>query len=196
MATMTAPNLSLVPRRRLGALLSQRREMHGYTLDDMARRSIGQFTVAELAQIEAGEAMLDDHALEALGLLYEFNSTPPIPQRSKLIIATVEDLPLSAGLDPLDPQLQRHVLSRYIGLLYLLRGLSVGDDLPLRGDDLGVLAEAFSVSPGEVQSWLGVVVSDVAAVAEHVERLRRRMTVPAAGLLVGPTPAGMLVLIK
>ena len=30
----------------------------------------------------------------------------------------------------------------------------------------------------------------------HAERMRRRLVVPAAGLLVGPTPVGALVLVK
>lgn len=196
MAISSPSMLGLVPARRLGALLHDRREMHGYTLDDMARRSIGQFTVMELASIEAGEANLDDDALEALSLLYEFNSTPPIPQRSRLIIASDEEIPVSVGLEPDDPATSQLVLRRYLALLYLLRNLQVGDELPLRGDDLAVLADAYSLSPEEVAARLGELVSNLEALADQVERLRRRLVVPAAGLLVGPTPSGVLVLVK
>jgi transcriptional regulator with XRE-family HTH domain len=196
MAISSPSMLGLVPARRLGALLRDRREMHGYTLDDMARRSIGQFTVMELASIEAGEANLDDNALEALSLLYEFNSTPPIPQRSRLIIASDEEIPVSVGLEPDDPATSQLVLRRYLALLYLLRNLQVGDELPLRGDDLAVLADAYSLSPEDVAARLGELVSNLEALADQVERLRRRLVVPAAGLLVGPTPSGVLVLVK
>lgn len=196
MAISSPSMLGLVPARRLGALLRDRREMHGYTLDDMARRSIGQFTVMELASIEAGEANLDDNALEALSLLYEFNSTPPIPQRSRLIIASDEEIPVSVGLEPDDPATSQLVLQRYLALLYLLRNLQVGDELPLRGDDLAVLADAYSLSPEDVAARLGELVSNLEALADQVERLRRRLVVPAAGLLVGPTPSGVLVLVK
>jgi transcriptional regulator with XRE-family HTH domain len=196
MAISSPSMLGLVPARRLGVLLRDRREMHGYTLDDMARRSIGQFTVMELASIEAGEANLDDDALEALSLLYEFNSTPPIPQRSRLIIASDEEIPVSVGLEPDDPATSQLVLRRYLALLYLLRNLQVGDELPLRGDDLAVLADAYSLSPEDVAARLGELVSNLEALADQVERLRRRLVVPAAGLLVGPTPSGVLVLVK
>jgi transcriptional regulator with XRE-family HTH domain len=196
MAISSPSMLSLVPGRRLGALLKQRREMHGYTLDDMARRSVGQFTVMELAGIEAGEANLDDDSLEALSLLYEFNSTPPIPQRSRLIIASDEEIPVAVGLEPDDPETSHLVMSRYLALLYLLRNLSVGDDLPLRGDDLAVLADAYGLSAEDVAAKLGALVSNLEELADQVERLRRRLVVPAAGLLVGPTPSGVLVLVK
>lgn len=196
MAISSPSMLSLVPGRRLGALLKQRRESHGYTLDDMARRSIGQFTVMELAGIEAGDTNLDDDSLEALSLLYEFNSTPPIPQRSRLIIASDEEIPVAVGLEVDDPATSHLVMSRYLALLYLLRNLSVGDDLPLRGDDLAVLADAYGLSAEDIAEKLGALVSNLEELADQVERLRRRLVVPAAGLLVGPTPSGVLVLVK
>ena len=44
MSITMASNLGLVPKRRLGTLLATRREGYGYTLEDMARRSMGRFT--------------------------------------------------------------------------------------------------------------------------------------------------------
>ncbi len=188
-------NLGLVPQRRLGALLADRRELYGYTIADMARRSMGRFTEAELEAIESGAVHLDDGTIEALGLLYEFNSTPPTQQRSRLIIADDEDM--GPGADQFDDDLVLAVLQRYIALLYLLRNRPVGEALPLRGDDTAMLASAFNRTEDDVVVQLERIMSeDIALVGEQAERMRRRLVVPAAGLLVGPTPAGMLVLVK
>lgn len=197
MATMLATNLGLVPQRRLGALLGNRRELYGYTIEDMARRSIGRFTPTELEAIEAGTVPLDDATVEALGLLYEFNSTPPTHQRSKLIIADDEDLPLPISSEAFSAELRTSVLQRYVALLYLLRNEELGQVLALRVEDVAVLASAFSMSPREATDELEAIMADDAAVVgEMAERMRRRLVVPAAGLLVGPTPVGMLVLVK
>ena len=197
MSTSMASNLGLVPQRRLGALLADRRELYGYTIADMARRSMGRFTEAELEAIESGGVTLDDSAIEALSLLYEFNSTPPTQQRSRLIIADDEDLPVHVGAEAFDDDLITSVLQRYVALLHLLRNTPVGQQLPLRGDDTTMLANAFDITELEISTRLQRIMEhDTEAVSEQAERMRRRLVVPAAGLLVGPTPIGMLVLVK
>lgn len=197
MATMLATNLGLVPQRRLGVLLGSRRELYGYSVPDMASRSMGRFTPAELESIEAGTVPLDDATVEALGLLYEFNSTPPSHQRSTLIIADDEDLPTQITSEPFSFELRTSVLQRYVALLYLLRNEEVGVRLPLRVEDVAVLSSAFELSAEGITAELeAIMADDVVIVGEMAERMRRRLVVPAAGLLVGPTPAGMLVLVK
>ena len=198
MAITMAANLGLVPQRRLGALLAQRRELYGYTVADMARQSGGRFTESELEAIEHGVVTLDDVAIEALSLIYEFNSSPPTQSRSRLINADDEDLPQTlGGLDAFNDDLITSVLRRYVALLYLLRNKPVGDRLPLRGDDNAMLAAAFNESETAMAERLHHIMDhDDVLVGEQAERMRRRLIVPAAGLLVGPTPAGMLVLVK
>lgn len=197
MGSTAASNLGLVPPRRLGALLAGRRDLHGFTVEDMARRSMGRFTRARLEDIEEGRGELDDADIEALSLLYEFNSTAPSAQRSRLIVADDEDLPLDLGPSVFTPEVTRSVMQRYIALLYLLRNQPVGDFLQLRADDLAMLASAFRMTEVDVRELLErIMAEDIAIVGEYAERMRRRLVVPAAGLLVGPTPSGMLVLVK
>lgn len=197
MSTSMASNLGLVPQRRLGALLADRRELYGYTIVDMARRSMGRFTAPELEAIESGGVTLDDAAIEALSLLYEFNSAPPTQQRSRLIIADDEDVPVHVGPEAFDDDLIASVLQRYVALLHLLRNTPVGQRLPLRSDDTAMLANAFDLTELEISTRLQrIMETDGEAVSEQAERMRRRLVVPAAGLLVGPTPIGMLVLVK
>ena len=197
MAITMASNLGLVPQKRLGALLAERRELYGYTVADMARRSMGRFTESDLDAIESGVVSLDDVAIEALSLLYEFNSTPPTQQRSRLIIADDEDFPLPMGAEAFSPEVVVSVLQRYTALLYLLRNRPVGEPLALRGDDVAMLATAFNRTYEDMADELTRIMNDdIAVVGEFAERMRRRLVVPAAGLLVGPTPAGMLILVK
>ncbi len=197
MSISLASNLGLVPRRRLGALLADRREVYGYSMEDMARRSMGRFSLGDLEHIESGAVSLDDSDIEALSLLYEFNSAPPTPQRSRLILADDEDVPVLDGPDPYDDALITSVLQRYVALLYLLRSRPVGEPLPLRGDDTAMLAGAFNLTEADMgDRLLNIMEHDTVLVGEQADRMRRRLVVPAAGLLVGPTPAGMLVLVK
>lgn len=194
MPTILAAQMSLVPHRRLGSLLERRREGYGLSIDDMARRSGGRFSSSELAVIEAGGRELDDSAIEALGLLYEFNSTPPIPQRSKLIIAADE---ASGMVEEWTEQSIREVFVRYLALVYLLRNRSLTEVLPMRTDDLQVIAQAFSTGTDVVQAALEELMgSEKAAIGTQMDLLRRRLMVPAAGMFVGPTPQGSLILVK
>jgi len=171
--------------------------MYGYSIEDMARRSMGRFSAMELEDIESGSVTLDDSAIEALSLLYEFNSAPPTQQRSRLILADGEDSPIPEGSDPYDDALITSVLQRYVALLYLLRSRPVGEPLPLRGDDTAMLAGAFNLTEADMgDRLLHIMDHDTVLVGEQADRMRRRLVVPAAGLLVGPTPAGMLVLVK
>lgn len=197
MAPTAATAMGLVPHRRLGVMLAQRRELHGYELSDMARRSMGQFTVAELEAIEAGSVVLDDAKIEALSLIYEFNSMPPSAQRSRLIIADDEDLPTTLSADDFTEDLILSVLQRYVALLYLMRSKPVGEVLQVRADDAAMLGHAFNRTATDIVAMLERVMEEDTEIVEmHTERMRRRLVVPAAGLLVGPTPLGMLVLVK
>ncbi len=197
MAITLTSNLGLVPQQRLGALLARRRELYGYSVADMARQSGGRFSESDLAAIESGAVAVDDAAIEALSLIYEFNSSPPTQSRSKLIIADDEDVPFGLAADAFDDALIETVLQRYLALLYLLRNTEVGEPLRLRNDDSAMLAMAFNASEADMTERLMIMMeTQVEPISRQAELMRRRLVVPAAGLLVGPTPAGVLVLVK
>ena len=60
-----------------------------------------------------------------------------------------------------------------------------------------MLASAFNRTEADISERLLTIMDrDTELLSEHAESMRRRLVVPAAGLLVGPTPAGMLVLVK
>jgi transcriptional regulator with XRE-family HTH domain len=197
MAITLTSNLGLVPQQRLGALLARRRELHGYSVADMARQSGGRFTESDLLAIESGTVSVNDAAIEALSLIYEFNSSTPTQSRSKLIIADDEEVPFGLASEAFDDALIETVLQRYLALLYLLRTAEVGEPLRLRTDDCAMLAMAFNATETDMTERLMIMMeTQVEPISRQAELMRRRLVVPAAGLLVGPTPAGMLVLVK
>ncbi len=192
--------LSLVPPRRLGELLVERRTSLGLTIEDLASAE-STFGSADLRAIERGERALDDAQVHRLLQLYKADAGPVIPERSQLVIdldegsLSVADraLVLPIGTD-LTTEFD-DVLGRYLSLLYLLRGLEPGEHVSLRDDDLAVLAVALGRPVGEVRARLKALM--LAGRAEPwFQRLRHRLAVPAAGVLVGLTAVGGLVIVQ
>lgn len=197
MSLTLSSSLGLVPHRRLGSLLAERRNLYGYSVADMSRASAGRFSETELDAIERGLVPLDDVTIEALSLLYEFNSAPPTQQRSRLVISDEEDVPADIVGTTFTDEQAVLLLRRFVALLYLLRGKAVGEVLPLRGDDTQVISAALERDEASVILAINrIMAEDAVAVGELADRMRHRLVVPAAGLVVGPTPAGMLLLVK
>ena len=185
----------LVPPARLGALMIERRTQQGVDIVEMARRSNGMFTPSYLENAERGRVALDDRIIEHLVGLYEVNAGPVVPQRSELILdidrqqLKVGDT--SVGFDSLHVE---DVLARYVSMIYVLRGQEPGSDLVLRDRDLDVL----SSSLGYTESDLRREIHGLIAAPDSVQRAQsvsERRIVLAAGLLVGLTAVGALVLV-
>ncbi len=190
-------DLTLVPPNRLGTLLTHQRTLRGLTIDELLNASALGFSSEELRGIEQGKLLLSDDQVNRLMVAYGAGSGPVIPERSELIIdlhhgavfagTWTKVLPAEATIDD--------VLGRYLSLLYLMRGMAPGAELVLRGEDVEILSRALERSitevegrlfelmlPGEVAPWFG--------------RVRHRLAVPAAGILVGLTAVGSLVLVQ
>lgn len=191
-------DLSLVPPRRFGALLTSRRTALGLTIEELL---VGDgapgFSTEELRRIEQGNLALDDGQIARLVRLYRADAGSVVPERSELVVdldagavaaaGTTEPLPPGAGVD--------EVLARYLSLLYLLRGLEPGRPLTLRSADLDVLAAALERSVSSLEARLAeLMLTD--EVDSWFSRLRHRVAVPAAGLLVGLSAVGGLLLIR
>lgn len=189
--------ISLVPPARLGALLTHERTMRGLTLDELSVETNLPFSVQELRRIEQGQLALSDDQVQRLMHAYRASNGPVLPERSELVIdlhhgalfagQRTRILPENATLDD--------VLGRYLSLLYLLRGLEPGHELVLRGDDLEVLSDALQRNIAEIESRLFELMMPRAA-SPWFDRLRHRLAVPAAGVLVGLTTVGSLVLVQ
>jgi hypothetical protein len=191
-----APDLSLVPPNRLGALLSASRAELGLSIEEFAATRAPEFGPEELRSIELGRKALDDDQINRLMRIYGAGAGSVVPDRSELVVdlsaqavaagGQVRALPADASVD--------EVLGRYLSLLYLLRGLEPGRTLTLRSKDVAVLATALERSITEVEQRLAELMGP--AVAPWFQRLRHRLAVPAAGVVVGLSTVGGLLVIQ
>jgi len=186
---------TLIPPKRLGALLSTTRSQRGLTIGDVAAASQGQFTPADLERYERGQGASDE-LIQQITRLYGVNTGEVVPARSRLVVDLangqmgVGDQTLTLPSTAVDD-----VLERYLALLYMLRNLRPGAGLTLRDRDLVVLSETLQRELAVVEQRLGQLMLGQ-PVAERHRLLRGRLAVPAAGLLVAATAAGTLIMVS
>ena len=189
----------LVPPRRLGALLSSARAANGLTLEDVVHRADGVFSLAALASIERGTTYLTDSELRWLADLYGIETTGLVPSRSKLVI-DLDDGVLQVP-DHRRVKVDHHagrdeVLSRYLAMVYSMRHIDPGTRITLRVDDLETLGRALGDGPSHLTADLqALMMDDHGLVNDRFELLRRKILVPAAGILVALLGATSLVLV-
>ena len=199
MVELDLEQISLVPQRRLGALLSSARAAKGFTLEEVAEQSGGRFSTAALASIERGTRTSSDPELRALSALYGLEATSLVPARSKLVIDLDEGLMV---VEDNRTKLSKHardredVLSRYLAMVYSMRQLEPGTQVPLRVDDLDVLGRALRVGTRTLESDLLSLMSNPRDVGWRSRVLRKKVLIPAAGVLVAVCGAGALVLVS
>lgn len=185
----------LVPPARLGALMIEQRTRQGLDIVDMARRSNGMFTPSYLENAERGRVSLDDRIIEHLVGLYEVDAGPVVPQRSELILdIDRQQLKVGETAVSFDSLHAEDVLQRYVSMIYVLRGQEPGSDLVLRDRDMDVL----STSLGYTESDLRREIYGLIAAPDSVQRAQavsKRRIVLAAGVLIGLTAVGTLVLV-
>lgn len=88
------------------------------------------------------------------------------------------------------------VLATYLSLVYTLRNAEPGTPIVLRRGDLDVLAEVLRLSEPDVQRRLDELMAEPdGAVHRGRQLLRRRVLVPAVGIVVAVTALGALVLV-
>ncbi len=193
----TASPALLVPPVRLGRLLGAARESHGESYDDLVRRCGLAFDQEFFARVEQGRAELDEPLVRWITELYGVSVGELVPARSRLVIDLAErEVAIGDRRVPMSGTTPDQILVNYLALVYNLRNQPAGRPIPLRKVDLQVLAEALEMSTRSVNRSLGRIMSaDAAAVSGQVRGLRRRLVVPVAGILVGVTAVGGLLLV-
>lgn len=191
---------TLIPPRRLGALLSDARSRRGETLEDLAARSDGRFTLAALSSIERGSRDVTDSDARKLAAIYGLEATSLVPPRSRLVVdleegmLTVDDR--TARLGRSQPP-RDEVLARYLTMVYSMRRLEPGAPLVLRVDDLDVLGRALRVGSRSLEADLESLMANPRDLLGHRSKvLRRRVLIPAAGVLVAVLGVGALILVQ
>lgn len=194
---MVGETSTIVPANRLGQLLAEARLGRGQDLEELARRSNGEFTVGELSDLEAGHRLLDEQLIVNVTSLYEVGCGPIIPQRAELTIDLTNNLVSASGKAlPLQSDARDHILDRYLSLLYVLRNREPGTEVPLRGEDLDILAASLAERAELIEEQLlAVMGGNVESVNRLTTWFRNRLWVPGAGALVGVVSIGTLVMV-
>lgn len=193
---MESHQVALVPPRRLGSLLRQARIAGSVELEDLASR--GDFGLIDLEDIEQGRRSIDDATLALLLTLYGIEDAGLLPDRARLVIdldagrIAVDQADIMVG-DETDADA---VLTRYLALVYRLRDLPVGTPVPLRDVDLDILSTALKIESADVGLRLERLMRQETIVRNDQRRLRRRLLVPVAGVVVAATAVGVLVLVS
>ena len=186
---------TIVPANRLGQLLVEARQRQGADLQALSARS--EFTVGELSDIEAGHRILDESLVGTITSLYEIDFGPIIPQRAELVIDLDDKLLTASGQAlSLESGNQDHILERYLSLVYVLRNRPPGTQVPLRTEDIDILAASLAERAELIEEQL-LISMDAGhePVRGLVAWLRKRLWVPGAGALVGAVSIGTLVMV-
>lgn len=190
-----APTTSLVPPRRLGALLRAARETAGRELTDLT--SGAGLSVVELDDIEHGRRRLDEATLEALVGAYGIEGADLVPARSQLLIDLDEGrISVHRADVDVDPSLGPDaVLTRYLALVYRLRSMPLGTRLPLRDVDLDVLSTSLLLDTDDIETRLHRLMDGQTHVQRDQARIRRQLLLPLVGVVIAVTGVGTLVLV-
>ncbi len=188
----------LIPPVRLGRLLRQRRIDKGLAVGAICANAGRQLSEALVEDIENGSATLDAATLALVADAYDISLSAMSPQRAELIIDLDEGV--IAARDHrlgLETAATEEVLTRYLALVYTLRELPIGTEVPLRMLDVGVLSQALEIGSDSVCAELRTLMTaEVEKVAKVESVVRRKLVVPLAGILVGATALGGLVLVR
>lgn len=185
----------LVPPVRLGRLLHDTRMASGESIEALVRRCGHAYDDDFFEAVESGEAALDEPTVRWLAALYEMRVEQLVPQRARLVIdldeGSVAMGVLSGHVTDAQPD---EVLAKYLALVIELRGLPAGAPLKIRDLDLDVLATALTMRPRDVQQRLHTLMrGDREPIDGARRRLRSRVVVPMAGILVAFTAVGALL---
>jgi hypothetical protein len=190
--------IAVVPARRLAKLLTEARRHQDESVTALAERSGGAFTPDDLLAIERGAHELDDDTVRRVVELYEVDPGVLALERSRLEI-DLDERRVRTGTheEPFSAPTADEVLTTYLSLVYTMRHATPGTPLPLRDADISVLGRVLELTSTDVESRLVDLMADPDDEVRTRHRwLRRRVLVPAAGVLVAVTAIGSLVLVS
>ena len=182
----------------MAQLLAEARRHHDESITELAERSGGAFAAGDLLALEGGTYPLDDETVRRAVDLYRVDPGVLAPERSRLVI-DLDERRLRAGafVEPLPAPTADEVLATYLSLVYTMRHAVPGTPVSLRDADIAVLSRVLELTSADVETRLVDLMADP---GDHVGTrhrwLRRRVLVPAAGILVAVTAVGSLVLVN
>ena len=126
--------------KRLANLLVATRVHNGVSVGKMARLSHGAFTRNQLRAYESGAYLFTEGVPEQLSLLYGCDLAAILPERTPI---QIEPTQLSVGGVSIDyvPGDHQSLMHQYLVLVRSLRRQESAPEVPLRRDDIEVLAQ-------------------------------------------------------
>lgn len=195
---MTTATLTLLPSRRLGAILAERRMLMSSTVAEVADGS--PFTEAQLLEIEAGAAPLTEARIDAMIAAYGMHPDDLLSQRAQVVVDLDRGQLLvaeQASVLDLDAPTADEVLGAYLSLLYVLRRTTPGTPLILRTHDLGILARSVRLAEPEVEARLVGLMARPTPEIEVLHRsLRRKLVAPVIGAVVVVGALGVFLVVR
>jgi hypothetical protein len=158
------PALMEAPPERVGLLLADARTRRGLRLADVTDRLCGSLEPAELMALESGAFAVEADVLAELSMIYGVSPQDLVPPRDHLVVDRAEGY-MRAGQDMtlLDRGVGRHdLLSRYLEMIWELRAVEPGSEVPLRDADLVVLGESLESDAVDVRRDLTALMGDAA----------------------------------
>jgi hypothetical protein len=191
----------LAPPRRLGALLGEMRAASGTSIDELAARSGDVWTVEGLEAAERGGVEFDDARLQQVAELYGVDIADIVPPRSRLVVDLDEGILRMDGrrtATEIGDGADRHeVLARYLALVYSMRRVPPGSEITLRVDDLDVLGRCLRVGQHTLMADLESLMENPDdLVGWRMRLLRRKVMIPAVGILVSFCGAAALIMVS
>ncbi len=176
------------PPERVGLLLADARTRRGLTLEDACRLS-GVLEPAELMALEGGAITVGEEVFDALAGLYGVSTADLVPPRDHLVVDLCEGYLRAGGeMTLLTSGVGRHdVLSRYLEMIWEMRCVEPGSEVPLRDADLEVLGESFETDPGALRTEL------LRMMRERVRSVPKRRVLVSLGAAIAVVTGGVLM---
>ena len=174
----------LVPPRRLGRLLAQARVARGFSLEDVREELDDRMTEVEVAGDRDRSPAGHRSGAADPGRPVRRRDVDHGSRTSDLTV-DLDDGLIEAGSNTIevhDAAERREVLSKYLALVYSMRGQEPGTTVTLRLGDLDVLAETFGTERRTIEDELvDLMVATPEPVTKRFRLLRGRLMVPVIG---------------
>jgi len=133
----------------IGQHLRRVRNLRGWTLQEVARRTRGRFKASSLGGYERGERSISIERFIELARVY---AVPPVHLLAEIVAESQPQRELTIDLTRLErvTEEDRGMVQDFVAQIEARRGKPMTGQVHLRADDIVVLAEASAVPPEQL----------------------------------------------
>ena len=151
MATAALNAVHGIPSPQLGEILHNARTRRDLSLEEVARRLQQRFTPTTLTMIESGRYPLTEHDLSLLLAAYGIDIDALAPRTRENALAATGPTPPPFTFTEVS---EEAVLIDYLTFVYAMRAQAPGSDIPLRDEDIEVLARSLDLPAQRIERRL------------------------------------------